>query len=84
MLVKKIADILMPFLLKAFNNVLSNNENFPHDQKVTFVRLIPKKSNLSLISGWRPICIGNCIFKLYSKVLTKRLADIGAVSPKRR
>ena len=76
LLIKTLSVVLLPFLTRAFNCVLSNTEQFPKDSKITYIRLIPKKNDLSKLSNWRPISIGNCIFKVYSKVLAARLMQV--------
>ena len=76
LLIKTLSAVLLPFLTCAFNRVLTNTEQFPKDSKITYIRLIPKKNDLSKLSNWRPISIGNCIFKVYSKVLAARLMQV--------
>ncbi|KAJ8333400.1 hypothetical protein SKAU_G00414080 [Synaphobranchus kaupii] len=49
--------------------------------------LIPKSANpehLKEIGNWRPITIGSMILRLYSRVLTKRLAIALPVNPRQR
>ncbi|DAZ94943.1 TPA: hypothetical protein N0F65_012660 [Lagenidium giganteum] len=43
--------------------------------KVSFVRLIPKKGNLRSLANWRPICLQQALYKLYSGVLAKKFSQ---------
>jgi hypothetical protein len=39
------------------------------------IKLIPKKGDLTKISNWRPISLLNCIYKIISRALNKRLQE---------
>src|SRR6185295_1285813 len=65
---------LIPILLPLFNAVLSGSSP-PPSWSQTLVSLIPKPNrDLSSISNWRPITLSNCDVKIYSRMLTSRLA----------
>ena len=73
-LIKKVAPAIFPLILLAFNFVLHGLGDFSLSTKAAKVRLIPKNDKSSEIRNWRPITLTNCLFKLYSKILSKRLA----------
>jgi hypothetical protein len=39
----------------------------------TFIALIPKEDNQHLLKNFRPISLCNCIYKIISKVISRRL-----------
>ena len=68
------ADTLIPILLPLFNAVLLGACP-PPSWSQTLISLIPKPDrDLSSLSNWRPITLSNCDVKLYSRMLTSRLA----------
>ena len=70
---KEKQQLLLPFLLKTFNNILSN-ATIPSSWKTSSIILIPKKSNdKHLIKNWRPIALINADCKLFMKILANRL-----------
>jgi hypothetical protein len=52
------------------------NSCFPKSFLSYFVTLIPKVSSPSSLSGFRPISLLGCLYKLIAKVLAKRLAKV--------
>ena len=57
----------------------------PDDVKQCRSILIPKSSDhLEVIGNWRPITIGSMILRLFSRILTKRLAKALPISPRQR
>ena len=66
----------MPLLLISFNFVLNGEGDFSCYAKSSKIKLIPKKSDLSSIANWRPISLTNTLYKLYCKIISKRLAKI--------
>ncbi|SAM09001.1 hypothetical protein [Absidia glauca] len=47
---------------------------FPRSWKSLRVRLLPKNNDLALLKNWRPISLINCDAKVYTRLLTRRLA----------
>ena len=75
-LLKKIAPAVIPLMLLAYNFVLKGLGDFSQSAKTAKVKLIPKNNHCHEIKNWRPISLTNNIFKIYSKVLAKRLAAL--------
>ena len=75
-LIKKIAPAILPLLLISFNFVLNGEGDFSSSAKSSKIKLIPKKSDLSSIANWRPISLTNTLYKLYCKIISKRLAKV--------
>lgn len=48
----------------------------PTSWKSIRVRLLPKKGSLSSLKNWRPISLINCDGKIFTRILTKRMAPI--------
>jgi exonuclease III len=68
------ADTLIPILLPLFNAVLLGAPP-PPSWSQTLISLIPKPDrDLTSLSNWRPITLSNCDVKIYSRMLTSRLA----------
>ena len=57
------------------HSVLSwlNSGTIPHLLNHTFITLILKKKNPSLVSDYRPISLCNVLYKIFAKVLANRL-----------
>lgn len=51
----------------------------PTNINTTFVRLIPKISNPQRVGDYRPIALCNVYYKIFSKILTKRLQPLLAL-----
>ena len=47
----------------------------PSDWKRSTVTLLPKGGDGSIVRNWRPICLQNTIYKLYSASIARRIAD---------
>jgi len=50
---------------------------FPRTWKQTDIRWLFKKGNPFEISNYRPIALGNTLYKLYMRILTNRLEELG-------
>lgn len=59
-------------VIKAILHYL-NTSSLPQSLCHSFITLISKVKNLEFISQYRPICLSNVLFKVFSKVLTNRL-----------
>jgi hypothetical protein len=62
---------LLPLLHAAFS-FCWKHKKVPAAWKVGTVRLLFKKGDPHQASNWRPICLQQCIYKLYSGILAKR------------
>lgn len=60
-------------ILHLILNILLKHGKIPPSLKQANVILIPKKGDAGDIGNWRPICLLNTIFKMFSKCLTRRL-----------
>ena len=60
------------------HSVLSwlNSGTLPNPLNHTFITLIPKKKNPTLVSEFRPISLGNVLYKIFAKVLANRLKKL--------
>src|SRR6185295_18377455 len=68
------AEDLIPILLPLFNSILSGASP-PRSWSKTLISLIPKPGrDLSSLANWRPITLSNCDVKIFSRLLTSRLA----------
>ena len=67
---------MLPLLLICINFILNGEGDFSSSAKSTKIKWIPKKSDVSSISNWRPISLTNTLYKLYCKILSKRLAKV--------
>ena len=61
-------------LISSFNEQIEKGVLNP-DLRVSKIKLIPKKGNLSQISNWRSISLLSCIYKVYSGILASRLKE---------
>ena len=70
------SDELAPLLLPFFNSILAGSPP-PFSWSRTLISLIPKPNrDLADIANWRPITLSNCDVKIFSRMLTTRLAAI--------
>jgi hypothetical protein len=70
------ADSLIPILLPLFNAVFQGASP-PPSWSQTLISLIPKPDrDLASLSNWRPITLSNCDVKIFSRMLTSRLAVV--------
>ena len=53
-----------------------NTGSLPQSLCHSFITLIPKVKNPELISQYRPICLSNVLFRVFSKVLANRLKSV--------
>jgi hypothetical protein len=68
------ADTLVPVLLPLFNSILAGAPPPPSWSR-TVISLLPKPDrDLSSLANWRPITLSNCDCKIFSRLLTSRLA----------
>ena len=75
-LLKNTADLYINLINHSFNDVLSGHSVFPSHFKSAKIVLIPKKSNPKSVKNWRPISLGSSLYKIYSKVLAKRISKV--------
>ena len=61
-------------LISSFNEQIENGVLNP-ELRVSKIKLIPKKGNLSQINNWRSISLLSCIYKVYSGILANRLKE---------
>ena len=55
----------------------SRKEGFIHAPlNSTFIALIPRKDNPGRFEDFRPISLCNCLYKIISKIIAKRLKGI--------
>lgn len=55
----------------------SHREGYIHPPlNSTFLEIIPKKDSPSKFEDFRPISLCNCIYKIISKIIAKRLKDV--------
>jgi exonuclease III len=60
---------------KVYNQALQAG-CFPPSWQQIRVRLLPKKGALTSLKNWRPISLINCDAKIFTRIVTKRLAPI--------
>ncbi|KAG0971671.1 hypothetical protein G6F29_013981 [Rhizopus arrhizus] len=53
-----------------------NKGIFPPPWKEIRIRLLPKKGDLTDLKNWRPIALINCDAKIFSRLLTHRMAPL--------
>ena len=53
-----------------------NSGTLPNALCHSFITLIPKVKNPEYVSQYRPICLSNVLFRVFSKVLANRLKQI--------
>jgi hypothetical protein len=66
--ISKIPNINFDNLITDFNNIINMKSNFPKD--FTTGRIIPIEKN---DGGFRPICVCNCLYKIFSILLLKKI-----------
>ncbi|CEP15119.1 hypothetical protein [Parasitella parasitica] len=67
-------DSVKTLVLQVYNDALDGL--FPSSWHDLRIRLLPKKGELALLKNWRPICLLVCDSKVFTRLLTKRLARI--------
>src|SRR5438128_2509489 len=76
---KHYMDIIIPPMLKLFNEILIFGKCAPVSWAQSKCTLIPKKTEgLDQLSNWRPITLENCDLKIFSRILadrTQRVVD---------
>lgn len=65
--------LLQPLLSSVYNDALRLGV-FPSSWQDLRVRLLPKKGLLSDLKNWRPISLINCDAKVFTRLLTRRMA----------
>ena len=62
------------YMTRVFNNILSGSEPCPSSWKEGIVKLFPKKdSPKGQVATYRPITITSVTYRLFAKVLAKKL-----------
>ena len=74
--IKAIYFIIKPFMLRAYNSVKNGLDEVPKEFKTAYIKLIPKKSNLTQIKNWRPISLSSNLYKIYCKLWAERMKDV--------
>ena len=65
---------IQDLVLKVYNDALDGI--FPASWHDLRIRLLPKKGLLTLLKNWRPICLLGCDGKVFTRIITKRMAPI--------
>ncbi|MCE2674445.1 MAG: hypothetical protein LW635_12790, partial [Microcystis sp. 53598_E5] len=64
------------YLLEAWNQSVRDGV-LPEDQRISCITLLPKANkDLERIENWRPITLSNCDLKLFTKLLSNRVAKV--------
>ena len=73
---KSLREVLTPILLKTFNWVLTKGET-PASWREAVISVIPKGDKDKLdCANYRPICVLNLDYKLFTSIIAKRLEKI--------
>ena len=72
-LIKEAPDSLKNIILTCINTILAGNARPPQSWLGGLVRFLLKKEEVTVISGYRPVCLLDTVYKLLSAVLTDRL-----------
>ncbi|TPX38420.1 hypothetical protein SeLEV6574_g07795 [Synchytrium endobioticum] len=75
-LYKKVPTIVTKILLPIFNQILRLQDEWERENITSIIVLIEKKGDLTSLKNYRPISLLNCDYKLFSKILSIRLATI--------
>ena len=75
-LIKNTFDLYINLMTNAFNDVLAGTSSFPDSFKTSKIIMIPKKSNPTSVKNWRPISLGSSVFKIYNKIIAKRISKV--------
>ncbi|KAI5752725.1 hypothetical protein M8J77_019818 [Diaphorina citri] len=65
-------DIIAPKLVDLFNRIFYEHE-VPKQWKLSKIILIHKKGPKEDVSNYRPISLSSCLYKLYAKIIQKRM-----------
>ena len=69
------SDLLMDMVAQVFTAVLNPQAAIPDYWKASSIRVLFKKGDERLPENYRPICIIPILYKLFSKVVLKRIRD---------
>ena len=72
-LIKEAPDSLKSIILTCINRILTGDALPPQSWLGGLVRFLLKKEEVTVISGYRPVCLLDTVYKLLSAVLTDRL-----------
>ena len=72
-LIQEAPDSLKNIILTCINTILTGNARPPQSWLGGLVRFLLKKEEVTVISGYRPVCLLDTVYKLLSAVLTDRL-----------
>ena len=81
---KNVAEVLVPFLVKAYNDILSEKSRFPTEWLSTVFFFLHKKGSTSDPSNYRSLAIENPLLKVFTWLLNIRLskyAEDGDILP---
>ncbi len=72
LVLKNCASVLMPCLVKLFRLILSTCV-FPSCWKYAYFQPVPKKSDRSIPSNYRPIALLPCLSKVFQSILNRKI-----------
>jgi hypothetical protein len=72
-LIKEAPDSLKSIILTCVNKILTGDARPPKSWLGGLVRFLLKKEEVTVISGYRPVCLLDTIYKILSAVITDRL-----------
>ncbi|CAB3228197.1 unnamed protein product [Arctia plantaginis] len=74
-LLKTTASVIAPILTNLFNEIL-RTENIPPDWMKSTIILLHKKGDKGDINNYRPISLMSNIYKVFSKIILSRIANV--------